>query len=104
MAQIGLTNKDFSEIVKVAFTLFAVIDILGSVPVIIAIKKKMGDINALNPVDSLVIAVGHQEFRTLTPETLKSYCTTRHQPVAADLKSLYDRHAMTQAGFTVFRF
>jgi multiple antibiotic resistance protein len=47
MAQIGLTNKDFSEIVTVAFTLFAVIDILGSVPVIIAIKKKMGDINAL---------------------------------------------------------
>jgi UDP-N-acetyl-D-galactosamine dehydrogenase len=64
----------------------------------------LGDINAQNPVDSLVIAVGHQEFRSLTPEALKSYCTTRHQPVAADLKTLYDRHAMAQAGFTVFRF
>lgn len=64
----------------------------------------LGDISAQNPVDSLVIAVGHQEFRALTPETLKSYCTTRHQPVAADLKTLYDRHAMVQAGFTVFRF
>lgn len=64
----------------------------------------LGDISAQNPVDSLVIAVGHQEFRVLTPETLKSYCTTNHQPVAADLKTLYDRHAMAQAGFTVFRF
>jgi len=65
---------------------------------------ELGDINPQNPVDSLVIAVGHQEFRALTPETLKSYCTTDHQPVAADLKTLYDRHAMAQAGFTVFRF
>jgi UDP-N-acetyl-D-galactosamine dehydrogenase len=65
---------------------------------------ELGEVNALNPVDSLVIAVGHQEFRALTPDTLKSYCTTDHQPVAADLKTLYDRHAMAQAGFTVFRF
>ncbi|NDC42172.1 MAG: MarC family protein [Chitinophagia bacterium] len=43
----GLTKTDFSEIVTVTFTLFAVIDMLGSLPVIIAIKKKMGDINAL---------------------------------------------------------
>ena len=64
----------------------------------------LGNISAQNPVDSLVIAVGHQEFRVLTPETLKSYCTTDHQPVAADLKTLYDRDAMAQAGFTVFRF
>ena len=65
---------------------------------------ELQDINAQNQVDSLVIAVGHREFRALTPETLKSYCTTRHQPVVADLKTLYDRHAMAQAGFTVFRF
>jgi len=64
----------------------------------------LGDISAQNPVDSLVIAVGHQEFRALTPETLKSFCTTAHQPVAADLKTLYNRHAMADAGFTVFRF
>ena len=63
----------------------------------------LGDISPQNPVDSLVISVGHQEFRALTPETLKSYCTTAHQPVAADLKTLYDRHAMAAAGFTVFR-
>lgn len=65
---------------------------------------ELGDINAQNPVDSLVIAVGHQQFRALTPVTLKSFCTIHHQPVAADLKALYDRHAMAQVGFTVFRF
>jgi UDP-N-acetyl-D-galactosamine dehydrogenase len=65
---------------------------------------ELGEVSAQNPVDSLVIAVGHQEFRALKPETLKSYCTTDHKPVAADLKTLYDRHALAQAGFTVFRF
>lgn len=65
---------------------------------------ELGDINAMKPVDSLVIAVGHQEFRALTPETLKTFCTTIHQPVVADLKTLFDRHAMAKAGFTVFRF
>ena len=65
---------------------------------------ELGEVNAQNPVDSLVIAVGHQEFRALTPDTLKSFCTTAHQPVAADLKTLYDRHAMADVGFTVFRF
>ena len=64
----------------------------------------LGDISAQNPVDSLVIAVGHKEFRELTPDTLKSYCTNAHQSVAADLKTLYDRHAMADVGFTVFRF
>lgn len=36
----------FRDIVTVTFTLFAVIDILGSIPVFISLKKRMGDINA----------------------------------------------------------
>lgn len=47
MKGFGFTNTDISQIVTVSFTLFAVIDMLGSLPVIIAIKKKVGDINAL---------------------------------------------------------
>ena len=43
----GLSKLDVSQIVTVTFTLFAVIDVLGSLPVIIGIKKKVGDINAL---------------------------------------------------------
>ena len=64
---------------------------------------KLGEINTESPVDSLVIAVGHQEFRSLTPATLKSFCNTLHKPVAADLKTIYDRHTMNDVGFTVFR-
>ena len=44
---VGLTKIDISQIVTVTFTLFAVIDILGSIPVIIGIKKKVGEINAM---------------------------------------------------------
>ena len=65
---------------------------------------ELGEISAQNPVDSLVIAVGHKEFRELTPETLRSYCSTKNKAVAADLKTLFDRHEMVDAGFTVFRF
>lgn len=43
----GLSKKDISEIITVTFTLFAVIDVLGSIPVIISLKKKMGEISAI---------------------------------------------------------
>lgn len=36
---------DFKALVTVAFTLFAIIDIIGSVPVLISLKSKMGGIN-----------------------------------------------------------
>jgi multiple antibiotic resistance protein len=40
-------NKvDFKEITTLTFTLFAVIDVLGSLPVIISLKNKMGRISA----------------------------------------------------------
>lgn len=42
----GLETLKFSEIVTVSLTLFAVIDILGSIPILIGIKQKMGDIHA----------------------------------------------------------
>ncbi|HYD21055.1 MAG TPA: MarC family protein [Flavipsychrobacter sp.] len=41
------SKSDFSQIVTISFTLFAVIDILGSIPVIISLKKKMGDVSAV---------------------------------------------------------
>ncbi len=64
---------------------------------------ELGVISVNHPVDSLVIAVGHQEFRALSPQTLKSYCKNECRPVIGDLKSLFDPHILTEAGFTVFR-
>lgn len=54
------------------------------------------------PVDSLVIAVGHNEFRELTPEKLRQL-VKGDKPILADVKSLYDREETTKQGFTVFR-
>jgi UDP-N-acetyl-D-galactosamine dehydrogenase len=53
-------------------------------------------------VDSLVIAVGHREFRSLSLPSLRSWCRVP-QPVLADLKSVFDRDEASSAGFTVFR-
>ncbi|MAY13928.1 MAG: Vi polysaccharide biosynthesis UDP-N-acetylglucosamine C-6 dehydrogenase TviB [Oceanospirillaceae bacterium] len=63
---------------------------------------ELGTIDANNPVDSLVVAVGHHEFRELTSEQLRSFVRT-DKPVLADVKSLYERDDVAAAGFTVFR-
>lgn len=64
---------------------------------------QLGNIDSSAKVDSLVIAVGHNEFRTMKPSELKVLCKTE-KPVLADIKALYDRHDAADAGFTVFRF
>lgn len=64
---------------------------------------KLTQISAAEPVDALVVAVGHNEYRDLAPQELNKLCRTK-QPVLADLKALYSREAAVEAGFTVFRF
>ncbi|WP_414659522.1 Vi polysaccharide biosynthesis UDP-N-acetylglucosamine C-6 dehydrogenase TviB [Acinetobacter courvalinii] len=63
---------------------------------------ELGQVNAEYPVDALVVAVGHSEFRNLSAAELKSYVRS-NQPVLADVKGLFDRISMTEQGFTVFR-
>mgnify|MGYP001597529850 FL=1 len=63
---------------------------------------KLGRVDAANPVDVLVVAVGHNEFRQATPADLRALCRGP-QPVLADVKSLFDRQQAIKAGFTVFR-
>lgn len=63
---------------------------------------ELGEVNAQNPVDSVIIAVGHNEFRSLSASELRSYMKGE-KPVLADVKSLFDRTEMSDAGFTVFR-
>jgi len=41
----GIEQIHFSEIFTVTISLFAVIDVLGSIPVLIGLKNKMGDIS-----------------------------------------------------------
>ena len=65
---------------------------------------ELSEISALQPVDSIIVAVGHNEFRHLKANELKTYCTNKHKPVLGDLKSLFDRHELDAQGFSVFRF
>jgi UDP-N-acetyl-D-galactosamine dehydrogenase len=63
----------------------------------------LSKMNEIENLDSLIVAVGHNEFRELKPAQLLKYCSSNHRPVIGDLKGLYDRHALVDAGFTVFR-
>lgn len=63
---------------------------------------ELGDINSQNPVDALVVAVGHHEFREMTVRDLRTF-VRGEKPVLADVKSLFGRHESEAAGFTVFR-
>ena len=63
---------------------------------------QLGQVDEKNQVDALVVAVGHNEYRNATPGELRALCRGS-QPVLADVKSLYSRHKVNDAGFTVFR-
>lgn len=62
----------------------------------------LGKVDSNHQVDSLIVAVGHDEFRDLGPEGLRSFCKG-FAPVLADVKSLYDRNTLSEQGFSVFR-
>lgn len=62
----------------------------------------LGSIDADNPVDALVVAVGHNQYRHAEPAELRELCRSS-EPVLADVKGLFDRHGAAAAGFTVFR-
>ena len=63
---------------------------------------KLGKIDEENKVDSLIVAVGHDEFRSLSTKDLRSYCKEL-KPVIGDVKSIYKKEELIKEGFSVFR-
>lgn len=57
----------------------------------------------LKDVDAIAVAVAHEQYSSLSAETLRAMCRA-DTPVIADLKSVFDRSALAQSGFDVFRF
>lgn len=62
----------------------------------------LSEVSAKKPVDALVVAVGHNEFRALSPSELRGYIKT-DKPILVDVKCLFNREEMQKQGFTVFR-
>jgi UDP-N-acetyl-D-galactosamine dehydrogenase len=60
------------------------------------------DWQAHEKVDSLIVAVGHDEHRRRSIPELRGYCKG-DRPVLGDLKGLYDRAEAEKHGFSVFR-
>ena len=56
----------------------------------------------LSEVDSIIVSVGHNEFRELKPKKLKALCKGPN-PIIADVKSIYDKESLIEEGFSVFR-
>ena len=72
------------------------------------VKQEYGlmltEISPQAQVDSLIIAVAHEQFAQLTPQQLKALCAAQSKPVIADLKALHDREVLEAQAFEVFRF
>ena len=63
---------------------------------------KLGKISSEKKVDSLIVAVGHNEYRAKSPKELRSFCKGAN-PVIADVKSIYKKEELVAQGFSVFR-
>jgi UDP-N-acetyl-D-glucosamine/UDP-N-acetyl-D-galactosamine dehydrogenase len=62
----------------------------------------LGAVNEREPVDALVVAVGHAQYRDSAISSLRRLCRG-DRPVLADVKSLYDREQAAELGFSIFR-
>lgn len=63
---------------------------------------ELGSINLTNKVDSLVVAVAHNQFKEIKPEWLRSVCRSE-TPVLGDVKAIYDKQLISNSGFTLIR-
>lgn len=60
------------------------------------------DLDQMLDLDSLIVAVGHNEFRHLKSNDLKLMCSNQN-PIIADLKSIYDKNKLENDGMKVFK-
>jgi UDP-N-acetyl-D-galactosamine dehydrogenase len=58
-------------------------------------------LDQLKPAAAVVAAVAHREYRALAPEQLLAHC--RKPAVVLDIKGMYDRAAMADAGIRLWR-
>jgi UDP-N-acetyl-D-glucosamine/UDP-N-acetyl-D-galactosamine dehydrogenase len=59
--------------------------------------------NQLLPADAIVVAVGHNEYRNMTPTQLLALSKKHPKTVVADVKSLYNTQTMLQHGIDLWK-
>ncbi len=65
-------------------------------------ELKLTPLEELGSVDAVIVAVGHNEYRSLTLDKLKNLIKG-DSPLLIDVKALYDRELAKKMGFTIFR-
>jgi UDP-N-acetyl-D-glucosamine/UDP-N-acetyl-D-galactosamine dehydrogenase len=65
-------------------------------------KLTLTALESLGSVDALVVAVGHNEYRSIELEKLKTFLKG-NKPLLVDVKGLFDRELAEQMGLTIFR-
>ena len=63
---------------------------------------KLVDASHMVGLSAIIVAVGHNEFRELGVDEFRKFCATEGA-VFGDLKSIYDKQSLRDAGFDVFR-
>ncbi|QRF58999.1 nucleotide sugar dehydrogenase [Variovorax paradoxus] len=63
---------------------------------------QLGLVDMDHPVDALVVAVGHNEYRRASMAELRALCRGE-RPVLVDVKSLFSAQDARDSGFSVFR-
>ena len=62
----------------------------------------MVDAALLEGLSAVIVAVGHDEFREMDVSEFRTFCAA-DRAVFGDLKSIYDKQSLYDAGFDVFR-
>lgn len=64
---------------------------------------ELSEASELVDLDALIVAVGHDQYRSLSIEDLLSFMKDQNKCVLGDLKSLYNKQKLSEAGARVFR-
>ena len=62
----------------------------------------LSNLNDSLKVDSIIFAVGHNQFKKLSPKKIRTLCKGK-KPILGDLKSIFQKEKLESEGFSVFR-
>ena len=61
------------------------------------------DISKIKNMDALIVAVGHDKFKSLTMKQIATMFKKGHKKVLLDIKGIFDRKAYLKAGYVYWR-